>query len=65
MKNAHRFYIDGDWIAPEILRRLEVIDPSTEQAIGTVAIGSAADAARAINAAARGGSQSVTPRCCQ
>ncbi|MBB4276933.1 aldehyde dehydrogenase family protein [Rhizobium mongolense] len=51
MKNAHRFYIDGEWIEPEISRKLEVIDPSTEQAIGTIAIGSAADAEKAIKAA--------------
>ncbi len=51
MKNAHRFYIDGEWIKPELLRELEVIDPSTEQAIGTIAMGSAADAEKAIKAA--------------
>ena len=51
MKNAHKFYIGGEWVDPERLRELEVIDPSTEQSIGTIAIGSMADAERAIEAA--------------
>ncbi len=51
MKNAHRFYIDGEWVEPETLSKHDVIDPSTEQWIGTIAIGSAADAEKAIKAA--------------
>ncbi|MBY4590341.1 MULTISPECIES: aldehyde dehydrogenase family protein [Rhizobium] len=51
MKNAHKFYIGGEWVDPERLRELHVIDPSTEQSIGTIAIGSMADAERAIEAA--------------
>ncbi|MFT4183643.1 MAG: aldehyde dehydrogenase family protein [Rhizobium sp.] len=51
MRNAHKFYIDGQWIDPEVLRTLEVIDPATEQPIGTIALGSPADAEKAIKAA--------------
>ncbi|MBB5575368.1 aldehyde dehydrogenase family protein [Rhizobium paranaense] len=51
MKQAHKFYIGGDWVDPTLLSTREVIDPSTEQPIGTIAIGSAADAHKAIAAA--------------
>ncbi|EJC83485.1 NAD-dependent aldehyde dehydrogenase [Rhizobium leguminosarum bv. trifolii WSM2297] len=51
MKNARKFYIGGEWVDPERLRELEVIDPSTEQSIGTIAIGDTADVERAIKAA--------------
>ncbi|PDT42853.1 MULTISPECIES: aldehyde dehydrogenase family protein [Sinorhizobium] len=51
MKHAHKFYIDGEWVEPTVSRSREVIDPSTEQPIGTIAIGSAADAQKAVAAA--------------
>ncbi|MFS8056888.1 aldehyde dehydrogenase family protein [Rhizobium sp. BR 317] len=51
MKHAHKFYIGGDWVDPTLLSTREVVDPSTEQPIGTIAIGSAADAHKAIAAA--------------
>ncbi|MBY2987689.1 aldehyde dehydrogenase family protein [Rhizobium leguminosarum] len=51
MENAHKFYIGDEWVDPDKLRELDVIDPSAEQSIGTIAIGSAADAERAIKAA--------------
>jgi aldehyde dehydrogenase (NAD+) len=53
MKHAHRFYIDGEWVEPSVSKTLEVIDPSTELPIGTIALGSAADAERAVAAARR------------
>ena len=53
MKHAHRFYIDGEWVEPSVSKTLEVIDPSTELPIGTIALGSAADAERAVTAARR------------
>ncbi|WP_018236691.1 aldehyde dehydrogenase family protein [Ensifer sp. BR816] len=51
MKYAHKFYIGGEWVEPTVPRSREVIDPSTEQPMGTIAIGSAADAQKAIAAA--------------
>ncbi|MBB4571814.1 aldehyde dehydrogenase family protein [Rhizobium leucaenae] len=51
MKQAHKFYIGGDWVDPTLLSTREIIDPSTEQPIGTIAMGSAADAHKAIAAA--------------
>ncbi|MBX5132210.1 aldehyde dehydrogenase family protein [Rhizobium lentis] len=53
MIHAHRFYIDGEWVEPCVPKTLEVIDPSTEQPAGTIALGSAADVERAVTAARR------------
>jgi aldehyde dehydrogenase (NAD+) len=51
MKNATRFYINGAWVEPLGTATLAVINPATEQPFATIAMGSAADAARAIGAA--------------
>jgi aldehyde dehydrogenase (NAD+) len=51
VQNANRFYIDGEWVTPSTSATLEVIDPSTEQPIATVALGAAADVNRAVAAA--------------
>ena len=51
MKNTGSFYISGAWVKPLSPATLEVINPATEAAIATIAMGSAADAARAISAA--------------
>ncbi len=53
MKHAHKFYIDGEWVAPSVSKTLEVIDPSTKPPMGTIALGSAADAEKAVAAARR------------
>ncbi|MEO5901546.1 MAG: aldehyde dehydrogenase family protein [Ilumatobacteraceae bacterium] len=44
-------YIDGQWVASTSAERCEVIDPSTEEVIGSVPAGSAADIDVAIDAA--------------
>ena len=51
MTNNERFYIDGQWVAPSEGRTLDVINPATEQPIGTIALGSAEDVDRAVAAA--------------
>ena len=51
MKNTNRFYIDGAWVEPLSSAMLEVINPATEKAFATIAMGSTADAVRAIAAA--------------
>ncbi|MGI6247449.1 MAG: aldehyde dehydrogenase family protein [Pseudochelatococcus sp.] len=51
MKNAHHFYIDGAWVAPLGGSALDVIDPATEQPFASIALGTAADARRAVAAA--------------
>ncbi|MDX8437794.1 aldehyde dehydrogenase family protein [Mesorhizobium abyssinicae] len=53
MKHADKFYIDGEWVEPSVSKTLEVIDPSTEQPMGIIALGSAAEAEMAIAAARR------------
>jgi aldehyde dehydrogenase (NAD+) len=51
MNNAQKFYIDGEWVEPIGQHTLDVIDPATEQPFATIAMGSAADAEKAIVAA--------------
>ncbi len=51
MNNALKFYIDGAWVDPVGTGTLDVVDPATEQAFATIAMGSAEDAERAIKAA--------------
>ncbi len=51
--HSHEFYIDGQWVKPLSTATLDVIDPATEEACATIAIGSPADADRAVVAARR------------
>jgi len=53
MKNALKFYIDGQWVDPVVPKRLDVIDPSTEEPFAEISIGGAADVDRAVAAAKR------------
>lgn len=62
MNNALKFYIDGQWVDTQSGNTLEVIDPSTEQAFISIAVGNAADVDSAVEAAARAfPAFSVTP----
>ncbi|MEP1442953.1 MAG: aldehyde dehydrogenase family protein [Hyphomicrobiales bacterium] len=45
------FYINGEWTAPVSANNFAVIDPSTEEQCGTISLGSADDADRAVAAA--------------
>jgi aldehyde dehydrogenase (NAD+) len=49
--NIQRFYINGEWVAPLGKDLLGVENPATEEALGEIAMGSAADADRAVAAA--------------
>jgi acyl-CoA reductase-like NAD-dependent aldehyde dehydrogenase len=51
MRNGLKFYIDGAWVEPRGRRRLDVINPATEQPIGEVALGEVADVDAAVAAA--------------
>lgn len=51
MRNVRNFYIDGIWVAPLSERTLDVIDPTTEQTIATIALGDEQDVDRAVLAA--------------
>lgn len=54
MREAKKFFIDGAWVDPAPGgRTLEVINPATEQPMGEIALGTAADVDRAVNAAHR------------
>ncbi|MEM7404315.1 MAG: aldehyde dehydrogenase family protein [Pseudomonadota bacterium] len=49
--NLSQFYIDGAWVAPLGVDSMEVINPATERAIGTLAMGNDADVDAAVTAA--------------
>lgn len=51
MSNNQKFYINGEWVEPLSGETLEVINPATEGAIGTIAMGNAEDINRAVAAA--------------
>jgi aldehyde dehydrogenase (NAD+) len=51
MSHDLQFYIDGAWVDPVTANRLDVIDPSTEEAFATISLGSASDLDRAVAAA--------------
>ena len=51
MENAQKFYINGAWVEPSTETTLEVINPATEQAITSIALGGMADVDAAVAAA--------------
>ena len=51
MSHHLHFYIDGAWVDPIVPARLEVIDPSSEEAYTAIAVGTKADVDRAVAAA--------------
>ncbi len=53
MYDHRQFYIDGAWVAPQVPRDYPVVNPATEQQIGTISLGSAADVDLAVTAARR------------
>jgi len=48
-----RFYVGGTWVAPSGPGRIDVVDAATEEIMGTVPEGTAADVSRAVAAARR------------
>ena len=53
MKSYLKHYIDGAWVESDGGKRHEVIDPSTEQPVSEITLGSAGDADKAVAAARR------------
>jgi aldehyde dehydrogenase (NAD+) len=51
MSNHLKFYINGAWVDPVTPRKLDVINPATEEPFTQISIGSAADVDRAVAAA--------------
>jgi aldehyde dehydrogenase (NAD+) len=51
MREHLEFYIDGQWVKPVQPKTLDVINPATEEPIGRISLGSAADVDKAVAAA--------------
>ena len=51
MENLQKFYINGKWVEPRSKNTMPVINPATEEQIGTVARGNAEDVDLAVSAA--------------
>jgi aldehyde dehydrogenase (NAD+) len=51
MADYRKFYIDGKWVDPARKNDFAVINPATEEAVGTISLGSAADVDGAVAAA--------------
>ena len=49
--DKRKFYINGAWVDPGRANDLEVIDPSTEEAVAVISLGDQADTDRAVAAA--------------
>ena len=49
--NLGRFYINGEWVEPSTDATIEVINPATEAAIASIAMGTPADVDAAVEAA--------------
>ena len=52
-KKRLQFYIDGQWVDPVTPKSLPVINPSNEEVIGEISLGSKADVDKAVAAARR------------
>ena len=53
MKDYRQFYIDGQWVNPVQAHDFAVENPSTEEQVGVISLGSAADVDKAVAAARR------------
>ena len=53
MEQHLKFYIDGRWVDPATPRTWDVTDPSTEETVAQISMGSAADVDAAVKAARR------------
>ena len=51
MKNLSKFYIAGEWVNPISDNIMPVLNPATEEQIGTVALGNTTDVDKAVAAA--------------
>ena len=51
MENQSKFYINGEWVSPIGSETIEVINPSDESVVGTIAAGTKEDIDAAVAAA--------------
>ncbi|MEM9011359.1 MAG: aldehyde dehydrogenase family protein [Pseudomonadota bacterium] len=52
-RDLRTFFIDGAWVRPESEQEFPVMNPATEEQIGTIMLGNQADVDRAVTAAGR------------
>jgi aldehyde dehydrogenase (NAD+) len=52
-RNNRKFYIDGQWVEPSTPVPFDVVNPATEEVVGTISLGNASDVDRAVRAARR------------
>src|SRR6266571_1729880 len=62
LRNADRFFIGGEWVAPSSDATIDVIDSGTEEVFFRVAEAQAADISRAVGAARQAFDQGPWPR---
>ena len=51
MQSCLKFYINGEWVEPSAPKPLDVINPATEEVVGQIMLGNAADVDKAVAAA--------------
>ncbi len=51
IKNLSKFYLDGEWVTPLSRTEFPVMNPASEQQVGTITLGNEADVDRAVAAA--------------
>ncbi|WP_107496558.1 aldehyde dehydrogenase family protein [Thalassobius sp. I31.1] len=51
MRDLRKFYIDGKWVTPASAAEFPILNPATEQQIGTIILGNQADVDHAVAAA--------------
>ncbi|MBI1493189.1 aldehyde dehydrogenase family protein [Halocynthiibacter styelae] len=51
MRDLRKFYIDGKWVTPASAAEFPILNPATEQQIGTIILGNQADVDHAVTAA--------------
>ena len=51
MENLSKFYINGQWVSPLSSDNMPVVNPATEEQIGTLPLGNRSDVDRAVSAA--------------
>lgn len=51
MREMLQFYVNGQWVDPEVANPVDVINPATEEPCGQISLGSAADVDKAVAAA--------------
>jgi len=53
MRDCRQFFIDGKWVSPSAAHDWEITNPSNEEPIATISLGSAVDVDKAVAAATR------------